>query len=429
MNVVEFIRQRREAEVHRPEDLRKLVDGAVAGTIPDYQLAAWLMAAVFRPLTMEETVVLTQAMAASGDRVDLTGLPKPWLDKHSTGGVGDKTTLVILPLLAACGITTMKMSGRGLGITGGTIDKLESLVGFRTDFSADELRQQAATIGIAISGQSPRLAPADGVFYALRDVTATVESVPLIASSIMSKKLASGADHLVLDVKVGRGAFLPDLPRARELAEWLVEIGRRSGIRTRSVLTQMDQPLGAAAGNALEVREAMRVLDPAVAVSGPEQEFRELVLDLAGHGLEITSHGGRNDAVAAWESGRANEMFRRWMKAQGGDPDQPWPSAPVIRDVPAPLSGEIARIDARIVGEVVRDLGGGRQRKGDAIDPRVGVTRHVSVGDSVTAGQPLLTVHASSEAAAETAIDRLTTGLTVQSGQVEPLPMILGVVG
>lgn len=395
MDFRRIVRDRREGRAHSAADLEILANGAADGSLGDDVLSAWLMAACLRPLTPDETAALTLAMARSGDRLDLSAIPRPWVDKHSTGGVGDKTTLVLLPLLAACGLTMVKMSGRGLGITGGTVDKLESIPGFRTDLAPEEMIRQAGEIGLALSGQTPRLAPADGRLYALRDATATVDSLPLIVASILSKKIAGGAETVVLDVKCGSGAFMPDLAAARELAGALKDVGERAGLTVRTAITDMDTPLGGACGNAIEVAEAVAVLreenlSPVVA------RFRDLCVDLADVALEAV--GRPPEAAARLADGSAWERAVRWIAAQGGDLERFAPEpAPVVRHVLAPEDGTIARIDARAVGEAVVALGGGRRRKSDPVDPRVGVTVLRGVGERVSRGEPVLEIRSASD--------------------------------
>lgn len=429
-SLLSIIADRRDGRRHSPQDLSVLAQSAAKGSAPEYQIAAWLMAAYLNPLSFDETAGLTLAMARSGETLDLGGLPKPWVDKHSTGGVGDKTTLVALPVLAACGLTLVKMSGRGLGITGGTVDKLASVPGFRLDLTPREMIAQAGHIGLALTGQTPRLAPADGALYALRDATATVGSIPLIVSSILSKKLAAGADTIALDVKCGSGAFMPDLNRARELARWLRETGERCGIRTVVAITDMDQPLGSAVGNALEVREAGATLHG----NGPKR-FVELVLGLCGEALAACGAAasvaeGVEAAKAALESGAALGKAEAWFEAQGASPEA-WlgaglAQAAVTGEVRAQEDGWVTRVDARTVGEVVVGLGGGRARKEDAIDPSAGVESLVEVGDRVATGQPWARIHASSEVALEQAITGIGGALVVSEDRVEPRPWRLG---
>ncbi len=431
MDATELIATKRDAGRLRREQAHFLAEGAASGAIPDYQLSAWLMAAFLNGLDDEETADLTLAMADSGERLDLTGLPHPWLDKHSTGGVGDKTSLVVLPLLAACGLTVVKMSGRGLGITGGTVDKLASVPGFRMDLTPEEMKAQAAEIGVALTGQTPRLAPADRALYALRDATGTVASLPLIVSSILSKKLAGGAETVAVDVKCGSGAFLPDVESARALASMLERVGRRCGLRVLTVVTDMSQPLGRAAGNALEVREAVETLHG----RGPKR-----FLELCGHvgGLALHAAGvassaahGAERAKKALASGEALTKARQWFRAQGADPgflDDPssLPKAPVVSEVL--YHGEpgwVAEWSARVVGETVVALGGGRRQKDDAVDPAVGVVSLVQVGDRLADGTALAQVHARSEADADAAEARLRTALKRTERAVPPTPLVI----
>ncbi|MHB8637311.1 MAG: thymidine phosphorylase [Fimbriimonadaceae bacterium] len=384
------IEVRRDGGRHTSAELHGLALAAAHGEAPDYQLAAWLMAAYLNPLDMDETAALTLGMAASGKRLDLTGLPKPWVDKHSTGGVGDKTSIVLLPLLAACGLTVVKMSGRGLGITGGTLDKLSSVPGFRLDLTPEELVAQAGRIGLALTGQSPDLAPADKVLYALRDATGTVASVPLIVSSILSKKLAGGAETVVIDVKCGSGAFMTTLAQAETLAAALRNTGKRCGLSVHTEITGMSQPLGAAVGNALEVAEALRVLRNQ-ASTAPERRFEALCLSLAQRTLEAARVAA--DAEKALRSGAALAKAEAWFAAQGAAAMDPPLERLIATPMPALADGFIAKIDAGAVGELVLDLGGGRRRKDDPVDLQVGVIVNKLVGEPVTAGESVLTVH------------------------------------
>ena len=418
-----LIRARREGQVHPEADLVRLAQAAADPETPDHLLAAWLMAAFLRPLSFEETAHLTRAMAESGDRVDLTGLPRPWVDKHSTGGVGDKTTLVLLPLLAACGLTVVKMSGPGLGKTGGTVDKLGSIPGFRLDLSPEEMKTQAQSVGLALTGQTPRLAPADKRLYRLRDETATIESVPLIVASILSKKMAGGADTVVLDVKCGAGAFMETDAQARELADWLTRVGRLARLRVQAVVTDMEQPLGRTAGNALEVKEAWRVL------RGEEPgRFADLCRHLAATALVTAEVVKDVDAAAgqvdeALKSGRAYQKAQDWVAAQGGDPrvfeGETWHKAPLVRDIKwSGGLGWVERVDANAVGWTVVDLGGGRMVPGAKVDPRVGVETLVEVGDQVTPGSALFRVHAADEAGFALAERRLKSAVGVRPERV-----------
>jgi pyrimidine-nucleoside phosphorylase len=373
------------------------------------------MAVYFRGLTADETFSLTDAMIRSGDTLDLHGaLGRKIVDKHSTGGVGDKTSIAVGPIVAACGMPFGKMSGRGLGHTGGTLDKLEAIPGFRVQLTIPALIAQLRAVGMAIVGQSARLVPADMRLYALRDVTATVDIVSLIASSIMSKKLAAGADAVVLDVKVGDGAFMKTLDDARVLSAEMIELGRRAGKEVTCLLTDMDQPLGRAVGNALEIREARDT----VRGEGPG-DFTELVLDacarlLAYSDLGVDLDEGRRLAEAAVAAGTAYETYERWIRAQGGDPDPgALPEAAVRLPVPAPRDGVVARVGALAVGIAALELGAGRWTKADTIDPSVGVLCFAKRGDSVLAGDDLAEVHARDEASAAGAVEAVLAAYTI----------------
>ena len=421
MNVLDIIATRRDGGTHEEEDLRFLANGAADRSIPDYQLSAWLMAAYLNPLSDQETAWLTKAMAESGDRIDLTGLPKPWVDKHSTGGVGDKTTIVLLPILAACGLTVVKMSGRGLGITGGTVDKLASIPGFRLDLSPEEMKAQAARIGLALTGQTPDLAPADKTLYALRDVTATVASIPLIVSSILSKKMAGGADTIVIDVKCGSGAFMTRMDEATKLAKLLVTTGDLCGLKVRTSISDMSQPLGSAVGNALEVEEAFAVL-AGEAFAAPTARFRELCLHYAAEtlvasGKYATEPEARQIAENALSSGHALRKAHEWIEAQGGDPDlshlpQAQSVVPLYHEGP---SGWVSKVDAETVGRAVIDLGGGRHRKEDDIDLSVGVKLHVQVGQKIETGDLLAEVHTS---------EKDVTGNLKAAFEIDDMPVV-----
>ncbi len=357
------------------------------------QLGAWLMAAYLNGLSDEEAAELTLAMAASGERLDRKGLPRPWLDKHSTGGVGDKTTIILLPLLASCGLTLVKLSGAGLGVTGGTTDKLASIPGFRLDLGPEEMKAQADRIGIALSGQTPRLAPADKTLYALRDVTGTVANTALITASILSKKIAAGAECVVFDVKCGSGAFMRNLEAAQGLARSLAEVGRAAGLKASCLISEMSRPLGRSIGNALEVAEALDVLS-----GGGPGDVRDLTVELAREALEISGQSGA-DPDARLEDGSAMAKAEEWIAAQGGslaafralDP------APHQRAVRADRPGFIRRVDALACGRLAMSLGAGRQRPGEAIDPRVGIRLEAALGAEVREGDPVAVVHSASE--------------------------------
>lgn len=398
----EIIRKKRDGEGLSREEINFLVQGFTRGEIPDYQMAAWLMAAFLRGLDPTEVGYLTRAMVESGECLDLSGLPGTVVDKHSTGGVGDTTTLVLAPLVAAADLTVAKMAGRGLGHTGGTLDKLESIPGFRTSLTPEEFISALRRVGVAITGQTPQLVPADGRIYALRDVTATVDSLPLIAASVMSKKIATGARALVLDVKAGDGAFTRDVDSARELAQLMLGIAKDSGIRAVAVISSMNQPLGRAVGNALEVEEAMETLRG----QGPP-DLVELCLSLGAYllrlaGVEESWERGRERLLALLNNGAAKEKFRQMVEEQGGDPgvvDEPGrlPRARLRYPLIATSEGFVASIDALEVGRAVLELGGGRKRKLDPVDPAVGVVLHRKVGERVKGGDILATIHANRE--------------------------------
>jgi pyrimidine-nucleoside phosphorylase len=397
------------------DELARLCEGFLSGEVPDYQMAAWLMAVCCRGMTAAETLALTRAMVASGTTLDWSGLDRPAVDKHSTGGVGDKTSLVLVPLMAAAGAAFVKMSGRGLGHTGGTLDKLEAIPGFVCELGLEEMRAQVARIGCALVGQSRALVPADGAIYALRDLTATVDSVPLIASSIMSKKLAAGAGTLVLDVKWGSGAFMRTREDARALAAAMVAIGTGAGRQTLAVLSPMRQPLGRAVGNALEVREALAALRG----EGPD-DLWTLTLELGVHllqlsGLAADSDRARRELTALRDSGAGTAKFAALVEAQHGDarvveaPDR-LPTAPVVRvvEMGREAVGWVAEADARTLAEAALLLGAGRRTRGDRVDPAVGVVVRARIGDPAEPGAPLAEVHARDEDAAEAAGRRVT---------------------
>jgi pyrimidine-nucleoside phosphorylase len=392
------------------------------------------MAILLQGMDRQETIDLTMAIVRSGEQLDLRDVAPFVADKHSTGGVGDKTTLVVAPLAAAAGVPVAKISGRGLGFTGGTLDKLESIPGFRSDLSSKEFHDQLASIGIVVTGQSAELAPADGKLYALRDVTATVQSPPLIASSVMSKKIAAGANGIVLDVKVGRGAFMEALPEALKLAELMVDIGHGVGREVRAVISDMNQPLGNAIGNALELREALDTLQG----WGPE-DFRRHCLTTAGQMVLLsdqTTDGAQATArlERLLDGGEALAKFLEWISAQGGDPDylkEPdrLPRSRYVRQVPAPRTGCVAELHARDVGLTAMMLGGGRVRKSDRIDHAVGVVLHAKVGDCVEEGQPLFTVHANDKDRMSSAQERLLAAYNWTTEPIEPPPLIYQIVG
>lgn len=428
MRAVDVIVKKRDGGELSRQEIAFFVEGFARGDIPDYQAAAWAMAVLWRGMTVRETWYLTQAMAGSGEQIDLTGVVPLAVDKHSTGGVGDKTTLVVQPLVAAAGLAMGKMSGRGLGYSGGTLDKMESIPGFRVDLSRDEFLDQLRRVGLVLCGQTADLAPADGKLYALRDVTGTVPSIPLIASSVMCKKIASGAQVIVLDVKAGRGAFMSTVSEAVRLARLMVEMGRRARRRVAALISDMNQPLGHAVGNALEVREAIETLHG----RGPE-DFRKHCLHVAAHLLLLarraaTLRSAHTLAASLLDSGRAWEKFRLLVEAQGGDVgvvDEPerLPQAAWVETVPSLRSGYLASVDARAVGETVVALGGGRAKKGDPIDHAVGVVVHHKVGDRIERGDPLFTVHAADQQRGAQAIERLLAAHRFSRKRVAPLPL------
>jgi pyrimidine-nucleoside phosphorylase len=428
MVVPSLIQRKRDGAALEADEWRTLIDDYVAGRIPDYQISALLMAVVWRGLSSGELGALTDAMVASGDRLHSNGLGRPVIDKHSTGGVGDKVSLLLAPMVASCGVAVPMMSGRGLGHTGGTLDKLESIPGFRTALSLRETEAQLARLGCAMIGQTPEIAPADRKLYALRDVTATVESIPLIAASIMSKKLAEGLDGLVLDVKTGSGAFLPDLELALELARTMITLGETRGCRTVALLTAMDRPLGRACGNALEVEEALQGL----AGEGPE-DLMEVTYALGVEMLllakvERDAAAARRALEATVSSGRALETLRRIIEAQGGDPtviEDPGilPQAAAVEVFRAPAGGVVTAVDPRTIGAAIIELGGGRQTMSDTIDPGVGFVITVKPGDPVAARQPLASVFARNDAGIVLGLDALRRAIVIGEG-AEALPLI-----
>lgn len=433
-NVAHLIDRKKRGGELSGDELGFLARGVVDRSVPDYQVAAWLMAVCWRGMTQRETLALTRAMVATGAELDWTGLDRPTVDKHSTGGVGDKTSLVLVPLMAAAGAAFVKMSGRGLGHTGGTLDKLESIAGFRCDLPLEAMRAQVERTGCALVGQSPELVPADGVLYALRDVTATVDSVPLIASSIMSKKLAGGARSIVLDVKWGSGAFMRTVEEARVLATELVRIGEGAGRRTRAVLSRMEEPLGRAVGNALEVREAVETLH-----GGGPADLWALALELGAHlllmsGLAAAPEEARAALTRLRDTGEGARRFAALVEAQGGDPrvaDDPGrlPRAPYVAPFEATGAGWVARAEARGIGDAALLLGAGRRTKADTVDPAVGIVMRARVGDRVEAGQPLAEIHARSPAQAAVAAERLRAAFGLSPDPVaapDTAPEVIG---
>lgn len=434
MNFPEVIERKRDGGATRPEELAAMIRGLLDESIPPYQISAWLMAVVFRGMERSETAAFTRLMMESGDVLEYADLPGPMVDKHSTGGVGDKISIPLAPAVAAAGAHVPMISGRGLGHTGGTLDKLESIPGLETGLDAARFRKVLGEIGFAIIGAGPRLAPADGRLYALRDVTGTVPSVPLITASILSKKFAAGVEALVLDVKCGSGAFMKGRDEAVRLARELVEVSAAMGKSARAFVTSMDAPLGATVGNALEIRESLDVLRG----EGPA-DVRELVLLLGAEmlvlaGIADDAEDGRTRMEDQLSSGAALERFGRWIAAQGGDagvvdhPDR-LPAAPEVRTVDAPRAGVFVRIDSRAVGLAAVGLGAGRTKVGQAVDPAVGLVFRVKPADRVAAGDALVDIHARTAAAAETAASRLLECLEIGDEETSPGPLLLESVG
>lgn len=426
----ELIQRKRDGAELGDDELHELVLGYTRDEVPDYQMAAFLMAVYFKGLSGRETFALTDAMIASGETIALgASLGRTCVDKHSTGGVGDKTSIAVGPVVAACGVPFGKMSGRGLGHTGGTVDKLEAIPGYRVELTTDEFIAQVQEVGLAIIGQSADLVPADKRLYALRDVTATVDNLSLIAASIMSKKIAGGADAIVLDVKVGDGAFMKTIEDAQALAETMIELGRRAGRRVVCLLTDMDQPLGQAVGNALELREAVATIR-----GGGPPDFAELVVSSAAHLLALSDLGvdeveGRWQAERAIESGSALEAYERWIRAQGGDPSlDALPQAPVVLEVAADRAGFVRSLGAIRVGVAALHLGAGRREKGAAIDHAVGVVCSKKRGDRVETGEPLAEIHARDEASAAEARGLVAEAYELGDDAPRARPIILDVV-
>ncbi len=429
--IVDLIEQKRDGGAHSRAELEAIVGGYVRGEVPDYQLAAWLMAVCWRGMQPDEVATLTQVMAATGAQLDLSSIGRPVADKHSTGGVGDKTSLVVVPLVAACGVPVGKMSGRGLGFTGGTIDKLESFPGIRVDLDGAAFVRQLRELGIVITGQSADLAPADGKLYALRDVTGTVPNLPLIASSIMSKKLAAGASVIVLDVKTGSGAFMRDRESAVALARAMVDIGTAAGRQMAAVVSDMSQPLGRAVGHALEVAEALDTLEG----TGPT-DFTDFALELASQIVDLASNGkvGRGHVDQALRSRAGRETLRRMIEAQGGDTGafddrRRLPTATLQRPLLAESAGYLSQLDALAFARASIVLGAGRERKGDAIDLAVGVYLHAKVGDRIERGQSIATLHANDETRLCEAERVLRGGIELSPSPVAARPLILARLG
>ena len=431
MRAVDVILKKRGGGVLSREEIRYFVDGATAGTVPDYQTAALLMAVVLRGMTAQETAWLTEAMVASGVRLDLRDVDGVKVDKHSTGGVGDKTSLILAPIAAACGVPVPMMSGRGLGHTGGTLDKLESIPGFRVDLSLAEMKRALARTRCVMIGQTAEIAPADKRLYALRDVTGTVESIPLISASIMSKKIAEGIDALVLDVKTGSGAFMKTEDDSRRLAESLVAIGNGSGVKTEAVISAMDAPLGRAVGNALEVIECLEVLK-----GGGPTDLVDMSIELAARMLVL---GKVADDLADADrraretirTGAALERFRQIIEAQSGDPHvvddySRLPHVPNRHVVEAERSGYVARLDAELIGRASVALGAGRDRVEDPVDPAVGISIRATVRDAVRTGDPLLELHYRDRARLQTALGLATQAIAIRDDQPPRAPLIVG---
>jgi len=410
-DTVDLIRLKRSGGKLSPDEIDWLIRAYTDGVVADEQMSAMAMAIFFQGLDADELPRWTHAMIETGERLDFSSLSRPTADKHSTGGVGDKITLPLAPLVAACGVAVPQLSGRGLGHTGGTLDKLESIPGWRASLTNAEMLAQLEDVGAVICAAGSGLAPADKKLYALRDVTGTVEAIPLIASSIMSKKIAEGTSALVLDVKVGAGAFMKDEASARTLAERMVELGKAAGVHTVALLTAMDTPLGLTAGNALEVAESVEVL-----AGGGPPDVRELTLALAREML--SGVGVEADAERALDSGRAMDAWRRMIAAQGGDPDAPLPVAKHTEVVRAPADGILTKLDAMAVGVAAWRLGAGRARKEDAVQAGAGIVMHAKPGDAVTAGQALMTLHTDTPDAFSRALDALAGGYEV--GEVAP---------
>jgi len=425
---VELIQRKRDGEELTAEEIAALVLAYARDEVPDYQMAAFCMAVYFRGLSGAETHALTDAMIRSGDTVDLSSLGRKVVDKHSTGGVGDKTSIALGPIVAACGVPFAKMSGRGLGHTGGTLDKLESIPGFRVELEREAFLRQVREVGIAIIGQTADLVPADKRLYALRDGTATVDNVSLIAASIMSKKIAAGANAMVLDVKVGDGAFMKTLDEARELAQMMIEIGRRAGREVVCELTDMDQPLGRAVGNALEVREAVETMRG----EGPG-DFTELVLGATAHVLTLSDLGidraeARCRAEEAVASGRALAAYDRWVAAQGGDPRlDVLPVAPIVQPVLAGADGFVQAIATEALGRAALHLGAGRATKDDVIDHAVGIVCRSKRGDRVSADDVIADVHARDSAGAAHGADEVAACYRIGAEPPDVSPIVLDV--
>jgi pyrimidine-nucleoside phosphorylase len=434
MRTVDLIQRKRDGEELAPDEIEFLVNGYTTGDIPDYQMSSFLMAVYFKGMTDREVSRLTECMLHSGDTVDLSHIPGVKVDKHSTGGVGDKTSFIVAPLAAAAGVVVPMMSGRALGHTGGTLDKLESIPGFRTDLSTEEFQKQLAELGLCFIGQTDHLAPADKKLYALRDVTATVESIPLISSSIMSKKLAEGLDALVLDVKVGSGAFMKKQVDARRLAQSMVGIGRRMDKKVQALITDMNQPLGYAVGNALEIMEASQTLQNA----GPA-DLTKLCLELAARMIHIgkmapTLEEARLIAEKHLVDGSAYRKFKQVVAAQGGNPQaldkfELLPNATGMREINSPRAGYVSSIDAEDIGAASNMIGAGRDKKEDSIDPAVGIILEVKTGEKVDAGSVLCRLYYTRDERVDEAADMVEDAFRISSQKPDERELILEVVG
>jgi pyrimidine-nucleoside phosphorylase len=433
MRAVDIIIKKRECLELTQEEIDFFVQGFTNGTIPDYQAAAWAMAVLLNGMTPQETTDLTMAFVNSGDTLDLSQVVPIAVDKHSSGGVGDKTTLVVEPVVAACGLPVGKMSGRGLGFTGGTLDKIESIPGFRVDLTTEEFLTQLKGIGLVLAGQTADLAPADGKFYSLRDVSGTVDSIPLIASSIMSKKIAAGAQAIVLDVKIGLGAFMETVEEAKNLAKLMVEIADLAGRKAVALISDMNQPLGVAVGNALEVKEAIETLKG----KGP-QSFLSHCLDVAEQMLVLGEKAknieeARQLAEETLKNGSAWQHFVDLVQTQGGNVDyinkpEKLPSAPIIEAIKSPQDGYIKQIHARMVGETAVLLGAGREKKGDNIDHGVGIEILREVGDYINKDDDLFILHAADDESFQEARDQLLNAHQWSENKVKPLPLVYDIV-
>jgi pyrimidine-nucleoside phosphorylase len=434
MRTVDLIQRKRDGGELAPEEIEFLIEGYTNGDIPDYQMSSFLMAVFFTTMTDREVSRLTECMLRSGDTVDLSAIPGIKVDKHSTGGVGDKTSLIVAPLAAAAGVIVPMMSGRALGHTGGTLDKLESIPGFRTNLTAEEFQKQLAELGLCFIGQTERLAPADRKLYALRDVTATVESIPLISSSIMSKKLAEGVDALVLDVKVGSGAFMKKQVDARRLAQTMVGIGRRMDKKVQALITDMNQPLGYAIGNALEVMEASQTLQNA----GPS-DLTKLSIELAARMIFLGKKSAsleeaRRLAEQHLVDGSGYKKFKQVVAAQGGnahalDEFSLLPNATGMREITSPRGGYVTSINAEDIGVASNMIGAGRDKKEDMIDPAVGIILEVKIGEKVDAGSVLCRLYYTKEDRVEEAADMVEDAFRISAQKPDERELILEVVG